>query len=314
MATALILTHSRDSYVPDKVAEAVVRLGHRPLRIDTDRYPASLDLQLHVGTDCRARIRVDGAWVDDVAAVYQRRLAPPSNLSGDAGSHRIVGRECRMHWTGLQDILADARWINPPAAASRVEGHKLRQLAVARRVGLAVPDTLVTNDPDEVRAFSAAHGHDLVCKMLHNAHVSLSGGGPRIPTRRLTREDHAHLDALRAGPMCFQPRVRAREELRVAWVAGQAFVGRLMLGEDEVDWRARRTRWLPGALDADTHQRLCALMDALGLVQGAIDLMVPDEGPPVFLEVNPAGEWGMLEHALGLPISQALAAALLEAA
>jgi len=50
----------------------------------------------------------------------------------------------------------------------------------------------------------------------------------------------------------------------------------------------------------------------LGLVFGAVDLICTPAGEYVFLEVNPGGEWGMLERDLGLPISEAIAAALLE--
>ena len=50
---------------------------------------------------------------------------------------------------------------------------------------------------------------------------------------------------------------------------------------------------------------------ALGLVFGAVDLIRTPDGEHVFLEVNPAGEWGMLERDLGLPIADALAEALL---
>ena len=36
-------------------------------------------------------------------------------------------------------------------------------------------------------------------------------------------------------------------------------------------------------------------MEALGLRFGAIDFIRTPEGEHVFLEVNPSGEWGMLE-------------------
>jgi hypothetical protein len=54
------------------------------------------------------------------------------------------------------------------------------------------------------------------------------------------------------------------------------------------------------------------LMAGLGLVFGAADLICTPSGEHVFLEVNPGGEWGMLERDLDLPISEAIAAALLE--
>ena len=52
-------------------------------------------------------------------------------------------------------------------------------------------------------------------------------------------------------------------------------------------------------------------MSELGLVFGAVDLIRTPSGEHVFLEVNPSGEWGMLERDLGLPISEAIAEALL---
>jgi glutathione synthase/RimK-type ligase-like ATP-grasp enzyme len=52
-------------------------------------------------------------------------------------------------------------------------------------------------------------------------------------------------------------------------------------------------------------------MCKLQLVYGAIDLIRTPAGEHVFLEVNPGGEWGMLERDLGLPISEAIADALI---
>jgi glutathione synthase/RimK-type ligase-like ATP-grasp enzyme len=52
-------------------------------------------------------------------------------------------------------------------------------------------------------------------------------------------------------------------------------------------------------------------MDRLGLAYGAIDVIRTPDGNHVFLEVNPIGEWGMLQRDLGLPIADAIADALL---
>ena len=52
-------------------------------------------------------------------------------------------------------------------------------------------------------------------------------------------------------------------------------------------------------------------MASLDLAFGAIDVIRSPDGGHVFLEVNPAGEWGMLERDLGCPIADAIAEALL---
>jgi len=48
------------------------------------------------------------------------------------------------------------------------------------------------------------------------------------------------------------------------------------------------------------------------VLRGTIDCLIrrPD-GAHVFLEVNPTGEWGMLERDLGLPIADAIAEELI---
>ncbi|MCY0725966.1 hypothetical protein OVW19_29935, partial [Klebsiella pneumoniae] len=64
-------------------------------------------------------------------------------------------------------------------------------------------------------------------------------------------------------------------------------------------------------LPEDVAARLRALLGRLGLRQGAVDLIRTPQGRHVFLEINPVGEWGMLERDLGLPIADAIAEELL---
>ena len=71
-------------------------------------------------------------------------------------------------------------------------------------------------------------------------------------------------------------------------------------------------RWMPGTLPDDVQASLLRLMRRMQLVFGAIDQIRTPAGEHVFLEVNAGGEWGMLERDLGLPVSEALADALLE--
>ena len=58
--------------------------------------------------------------------------------------------------------------------------------------------------------------------------------------------------------------------------------------------------------------KLVALLRVLHIDSGMVDLIENLEGEYVFLEVNPSGEWGMMERDAGLPISEALADTLLE--
>jgi len=303
----LVLTHTADTYVPDQVIDAVHAEGGRGIRVDTDTYPHALELVLQLDTH-GPRAILGGVPDTDVAGVYLRRLGRPQLPGQPEVVKEMVAGEARLHWAALTDVLTEVRWVNPPTAAHRVEGHKLHQLRRAAAAGLRVPPTLVTSDPDAARAFAAAHDHDIVAKLLGALSASVDGTGPHVPTTPLTADDHAALEGLRTGPMCLQPRLRGRRELRVAWVDGQSFVGALDTDPDQVDWRRRPGRWAPHRLDAATEAAVGRLMRDLGLTMGALDLLLPDDGgAPWFLEVNPAGEWGMLQAHLGLPVAQAIA-------
>jgi hypothetical protein len=117
--------------------------------------------------------------------------------------------------------------------------------------------------------------------------------------------------------MVFQELIPKARELRVAWVAGEAFAGALDASgtsRGQTDWRRaapEECRWQRGELPAEVSNGLRLLMSELGLAFGAIDLICTPAGEHVFLEVNPAGEWGMLERDLGLPIAEAIAGTLL---
>lgn len=307
--TVLLLTHTRDAYVMDRVAEGLARRGVRAVRIDTDRYPTELDLQVGLTGG-----RIGDVDLDDVVGVWRRRIGRARLPETVPSQARIpIQREAQAHITAMLDVLAarGVPMVNPLHTDTRAEGHKSGQLAVARSVGLPVPPTLITNEPDAVRAFFHQHEGEVVTKLLLPFATSMEGGDG-VPTSLLREADLAHLDGLRVGPMCFQRRIHASAELRIAWVDGRCFVGRQHV-EEGVDWRSNGSGWRTGGLDVETEARINRLMQHYGLRYGALDLMVPADGSdPVFLEVNPSGEWGMLERDLGLPIGDALAAALLE--
>ena len=117
--------------------------------------------------------------------------------------------------------------------------------------------------------------------------------------------------------MVFQERIPKSLELRIAYVAGKFFVGALDASRSaggQVDWRRAtpgECQWQHAEISPELEAQLSMLMNKLRLVYGAIDIIRTPAGEHVFLEVNPGGEWGMLERDLNLPISEAIAGALL---
>ena len=316
----LLLTHSADFYTVELVAEALARRGARPLRLNTDRFPSSVKLSARAGDDRAARLITDvGAHVsaEEVRAVWARKLWPPRpDADLDARFREMCVRESVAALEGFLDALHGARWVND-AERERAAENKQRQLRLAARAGLRVPRTLVTNDPAATRQFFAENEGQVVAKLLRPLTVSMNAPSLFVYTSLVKEEDLADAEALRHSPVVFQELIPKARELRVAWVAGEAFAGALDASgtaRGQTDWRRaapEECRWQRAELPAEVSRGLQALMSGLGLVFGAIDLICTPAGEHVFLEVNPSGEWGMLERDLGLPIADAIARALL---
>lgn len=318
--TYLLLTHSGDFFTIDRVEAALTALDAHPVRVDTDRFPGELKLTAVDDGEGLRYLIDDGRQVvrcDEVAGVWTRSLWPPAVVAElDAEYREACARQIREALDGFLDGLGGARWMND-LNRMRQAANKVRQLRLAAAVGLATPRTLVTNDPDQVRRFHRRVEGRMVTKLFQALSTSMDRSGPFVPTSEVSEDDLADLDGLRFSPMIFQERVAKALELRVMFVAGRFFTGaidarRTVAGQ--TDWRMAEpgsTRWEPGSLPAEVGVGLERLMAALGLLYGAIDLIRTPAGEHVFLEVNPLGEWGMLEKELDLPISQAVAEALL---
>ncbi len=318
--TVLLLTHTDDHYTVDRVADALRKRGACPVRIDTDLFPTTLRLVARLNEMAAGhRILVDDLEVcgSDVRAVWNRKLRVPQ-LDDRLDPRFRAGclRESQAAFDAFLDGLHAARWVNH-LEDNRAASNKARQLRHAHAVGLRVPHTLITNDPEEVRAFHAEQDGAIVTKMLTALSSSMGKASFSVRTSDVRREDLSNLESLRHCPMVFQERIPKDRELRVVFVAGEVFVGSIDASrskDGQTDWRSAtpgECSWHVDELPQATVERIQSLMAALDLVYGAIDLIRTPDGAYVFLEVNPSGEWGMLERDIGVPISDALAEALL---
>jgi MvdC family ATP-grasp ribosomal peptide maturase len=316
----LLLTHSGDFYTVDLVSEALARRGMRPLRLNTDLFPASVKLSSRPGEGRAARLVTEAGEelsTEEVRAVWARKLwTPRMDADLDERFREMCVRESTAALEGFLDALHDARWVND-LRRERAAENKQRQLRVAARAGLRVPRTLVTNDPAAARQFFVETEGRMVAKLLRPLTVSMKAAPVFVYTSLVREEDLADAEALRHSPMVFQELIPKAFELRVAWVAGEAFAGALDArgtSRGRTDWRQAtpgECSWRKAELPADVSRGLHALMSELGLVFGAVDLIRTPAGEYVFLEVNPGGEWGMLERDLSLPVSESIARALL---
>lgn len=314
--TVLLLTRHDDAVVPELVAAALSHLGHHDVvRVDTDRYPDALLLS---DDGDHATLTLAGGRVIDLAtvrAIWRRRPWPAARVSCDPAFASAAAAQARAAFDAVFCRLHDVHGVvvvNDPTR-ERVAEHKPLQLGLARRLGFVVPDTVITNDPARARAFIAGvegEGDRVVTKLLVPLSSTMRGDGPFVYTSTINADDVTALDSLRFAPQIFQRRVDKVLDVRVQVMGDVVVAGATPCTSD--DWRLDSTgRFSPWPIDDLMADRCRALCRALGLVTGAIDLVVDDAGAASFLEVNPAGEWGFLERDLGRGLPLALAGLLL---
>ena len=114
--TVLILTHTADHFVIERVAEALEERGARSVRFDTDLFPTEARLASRIGGGGETRaLRCGDVELDPscVRAVWARKLWP-SRLP-DALEPRIregCVRESRAALLGWLSALVGVRWVN----------------------------------------------------------------------------------------------------------------------------------------------------------------------------------------------------------
>jgi len=350
-ATVLLVTKSNDNHSVTLVAEALEARGARAFRLDTDLFPTDVQLALHQPRGHAAarpagylpsidprdpaaalpagyapppstlRTPAGELVLDDITAVWYRRAAVGAALPADLEpQHRDAAlKESRATLFGMLENL-DCFTMNRYSAVRSAE-HKPRQLELAAALGLDVPRTLTTNDPDAARAFwTTCHGR-VVGKMLSSFSIYDEAGREQVMfTSILAEDDLAHLDQLALSPMTFQEHLDKAIELRVTLIGGRIFAAAVdsqALERARTDWRKEGVQllhaWKPYDLPATISAQLLRLADRLELSYGAVDIIVTPSGRHVFLEINPGGEWFWLDDVFGpRALSTAIAETLLD--
>jgi RimK-like ATP-grasp domain len=204
----------------------------------------------------------------------------------------------RLHDALLQWMeITPARVINRLAAMAS-NSSKPYQMQLIRQHGFAIPETLITNDPELARQFYNQFGNV----------IYKSASGVRSIVASLKPEDFTRLERIRWCPTQFQAQLTG-ENLRVHVIGEQVFGTRIRTSA--VDYRYAGRQGSSVALESvglDDHlaQRCSDLARSLGLAFAGIDLMLTDDKLYCF-EVNPNPGFSYFENMTGQPIARAVA-------
>ena len=302
----LILASPQDVHA--RCVKAVLeRTGHQVRIIDSGELGNGALLSYPIGGNPET-ISVSGEAVrfDAVRCVWYRR--PRLGHVAEAVKNPAIRQFCRQEWANLLDGLflnSPARFVNP--LLSEFGAVKPRQLHIASMVGLATPDTLITNDPEKAGLFIGKYNGNVIHKALTAPNDRL------IDTKRWDETDRPALETLRLAPTIFQELIRGPADVRATVVGSEIFAAKISTAEGRAGVDSRMDMdalYEQHRLPTEIRDRLLAFMDRMGLVYGTIDLKITDGGEYVFLEVNPQGQFLYVEILTGMPITEAMAALL----
>jgi glutathione synthase/RimK-type ligase-like ATP-grasp enzyme len=236
-----------------------------------------------------------------------RSAAPTGNSHGRAASSD-AGQPARFHqaMVDLTETLAfegRVRVLNPLSAMSS-NMSKPYQAQTIVQCGFSTPDTLLTDDPDDVSRFVGRYP----------SAVYKSASGVRSIVSSVADADPGRIRRITWCPVQFQERVDGFD-VRVHVVGERTFAARVI--SDALDYRyagrqvgtnAELQTW---SVPADVGEKCVRLAQRFGLPFAGIDLKFCPDGRVVCFEVNPSPGFSYYELATGLPIAAAVADELL---
>lgn len=283
-----------DAPLADAIDEAASRnLEHVILdqaRLDCDQ------LRLDVGP-----ARISGSlWtcgmevrLDQITSVYARPLALPAFDDERARMRAEWFNTAFLDWLDTAECLV----VNRPGAMLS-NGSKPFQLQLIAEAGFLVPDTLVTNHPEDVREFQRRHGRVIYKSISGIRSIVSELDGPGLD----------RLDRIRALPTQFQAYVDG-VDVRVHVVGQRCFATEVRSGSTDYRYAHRdgEPATLAGFELPAAIERLCVdLAAGFDLPFCGIDLRRRPDGEHVCFEVNPMPAFSYFATGAQQPIAAAL--------
>jgi glutathione synthase/RimK-type ligase-like ATP-grasp enzyme len=296
--TVLVLTDTGD-LAADLVVLELQRRAIRYCRLNIDNFPAHLQI-VYDPVNSSAIFFPDGEQFSshDVSVAWYRRSRQFTYEDSYIQREISVFLQClwrEMTWP----------WVNDPIAVDRANS-KLWQLRIASEIGFDIPDTLIGNQRNSVEG--RLKPGPVIAKTLGGAAIERYGKRYDLFSQLIPLSE-LETAAVGAAPCIFQEQVKPGTDVRVTVVGEHVFATDIDAPANYADWRAaprEAVTYCPIDLPAELVKRCRELCRTAGLIYGAFDFVRQPGDRYVFLEVNPSGQWGWIEHATGQRITEAI--------
>jgi hypothetical protein len=280
------------------IHEKLHRRGIQAQYLDTTRFPHEIRLTFDPADSASGFIQTDPSLpavpLADITGVYRRwSRGVKAPEEPDPVLREAVYWNIEATVGSFMRCLNHCRWVNP-WVETELHNYKGRHLQLMATAGIRIPKTLITNDPEQLKAFYEDLDRKAIYKPVRGwAH-----------TTQLTEADFTpdRLEGLNHSPVKVQEMIDG-VDIRAYVVGNEVFA--MEIRSDTLDFRENPNAPRVPIVLPDKAQVDCfRIAEVTGLVFTGIDLRRTPEGEYVFFEANPTPVFVYDEQVSGYPISE----------
>lgn len=179
--------------------------------------------------------------------------------------------------------------------------NKTNYLLQAGLCGLAIPDTIICDNQEELTVFFNKHDGKIICKSINEGFSAKVDSFVYYNQTNLVSSSDVQNCDKSFFPSLFQKNIDKYIELRIFYIQGEFYTMAIFSQQNEktrTDFRnydrEKPNRNVPYQLPKDIEEKLDKFMKAIDMNCGSIDMILTNDNEYIFLEVNPVGQFGMV--------------------
>ena len=208
--------------------------------------------------------------LSEIDAIYYRKIRMP-----DIGKYyepkyqEFVVKELYALVFGIVESF-EGRCLSKPSILRKSE-NKILQLKLAEKIGLQIPESLITNNPAAVKNFNKYK--DIIVKPIFTGLVQDKNEKTYVQTNLVT--DSYIMDEKDFCPVYYQEYIEKNWDLRITVINGEFFPVKIECA-DKVDWRknTKNIKYSIVEIPSKIKEKCLQYLNQLELKFGVFDFMV----------------------------------------
>lgn len=303
----LIVTNSED-----KTVDYLLKEIQRPVfRLDTDliieKYNFKYTNEDFYFSYLESKDYISSKEIKGI--IYRRPVNPIINLENENNDLKNeLSLEARTMYESIINSI-NTKWMSNPFSIRKAE-NKLLQLKIAKEIGFKIPDSIITNNYEDLLKFINRKQCEYCIKPLFMGVFEMENN-KYIPYNNLINKDD-DLSLIKNFPALIQEYIEKKYEIRVIIVSNKIFAIKInsqIKQETKIDWRINNCMSVDYNLIVlpESIQNLClTILNRFNLNFSSMDLIVDINDNYYFLDLNPNGQWAWIDQILKLNISKTI--------